>query len=99
MNFYDSDKIKNLLKKLNYSVTDSVKEADLIVLNTCHIRDKAVEKTFSDLGRIKKSIDGSNILTQKPLVAVAGCVAQAQGKEIIRSEINLIENTCFAFSR
>ena len=84
MNFYDSDKIKNLLKKLNYSVTDSVKEADLIVLNTCHIRDKAVEKTFSDLGRIKKSIDGSNILNQKPLVAVAGCVAQAQGKEIMR---------------
>ena len=74
---------KKLLKKLNYSVTDSVKEADLIVLNTCHIRDKAVEKTFSDLGRIKKSVDRITP-SQKPLVAVAGCVAQAQGKEIMR---------------
>ena len=56
MNFYDSEQISNLLSSSGYNITENSEDADLIVLNTCHIRDKAVEKTFSDLGRIKKSI-------------------------------------------
>ena len=87
MNFYDSNQISNLLKKYNYTTTNDVKHADLIVLNTCHIRDKAVEKTYSDLGRIRKSLENfgdKNTFKNKPIVAVAGCVAQAQGEEIIK---------------
>ena len=84
MNFYDSDKIGNLLKKLGYCFTNNLSEADLIVLNTCHIRDKAVEKTFSDLGRIKKTIEINKYQSQKPIIVVAGCVAQAQGQEILK---------------
>ncbi len=81
MNFYDSSQISNLLKPFGYSLTPDSKDADLIVLNTCHIRDKAVEKTFSELGRIKKNF---NYKLTKPVVAVAGCVAQAQGDEIMK---------------
>ena len=84
MNFYDSDKIGNLLKKLGYGFTNDLAEANLIVLNTCHIRDKAVEKTFSDLGRIKKTIETNQNHAQKPIIVVAGCVAQAQGEEILK---------------
>ena len=85
MNFYDSDKIGNLLKNLGYAFTNDLKEANLIVLNTCHIRDKAVEKTFSDLGRIKKTIETKENYVQKPIIVLAGCVAQAQGEEIMKS--------------
>ena len=60
MNFYDSEQISNLLSSTGYSITENCEDADLILLNTCHIRDKAVEKTFSDLGRIKKSIKFNN---------------------------------------
>ena len=84
MNFYDSEQISNLLSSSGYNITENSEDADLIVLNTCHIRDKAVEKTFSDLGRIKKSIKLSNNNKLKPIVAVAGCVAQAQGEEIMK---------------
>ncbi len=84
MNFYDSDKIGNILKKLGYGFTNNLAEANLIVLNTCHIRDKAVEKTYSDLGRIKKTIEINHNHMQKPIIAVAGCVAQAQGEEIMK---------------
>ena len=84
MNFYDSDKIGNLLKNLGYAFTNDLKEANLIVLNTCHIRDKAVEKTFSDLGRIKKTIETKENYVQKPIIVLAGCVAQAQGAEIMK---------------
>ena len=55
MNFYDSDKISDLLKNSGYIITKDSTDADLVVFNTCHIRDKAVEKTYSDLGRIKKN--------------------------------------------
>ena len=84
MNFYDSEQISNLLSSSGYNITENSEDADLIVLNTCHMRDKAVEKTFSDLGRIKKSIKLSNNNKLKPIVAVAGCVAQAQGEEIMK---------------
>jgi len=77
MNFYDSDKIHDLLFIHGYEKTNIQDDADLIVLNTCHIREKASEKLFSDLGRIKKLKD-----RKKVTIAVTGCVAQAEGKKI-----------------
>ena len=77
MNFYDSDKIYDLLLTHGYEQTNIKDDADLIVLNTCHIREKASEKLFSDLGRIKKLKD-----RKKVTIAVTGCVAQAEGKKI-----------------
>ncbi len=76
MNVYDSNRIKNLFEPKGYSETDDLTKTDLIVLNTCHIREKAVEKVYSDIGRIKK------IKKNKHKLVVAGCVAQAEGKEI-----------------
>ena len=76
MNVYDSNRIKNLFEPKGYSETDDLTEADLIVLNTCHIREKAAEKVYSDIGRIKK------IKKNKYKLVIAGCVAQAEGNEI-----------------
>ena len=85
MNFYDSEKMTDLLKPHGYQLDDDEDNADLIVLNTCHIREKAVEKTYSELGRIRDKIKARKEKTgKKSIVAVAGCVAQAQGKEIIK---------------
>lgn len=77
MNVYDSNRMIDLLAPLGYKTTDSPEGADMMILNTCHIREKATEKVFSDLGRLKphKSKDA--------IIAVAGCVAQAEGQEII----------------
>ena len=78
MNVYDSNRIKDLFLDKGYKITDDVKKANLTVLNTCHIREKAVEKVYSDIGRIKKIKD-----TNKDMqLVVAGCVAQAEGNEI-----------------
>ena len=82
MNFYDSDHMSNLLNDNGYETSADINEADLIILNTCHIRDKAAEKMYSDLGRIKKNYENNNL--SKPIITVAGCVAQAEGKEIIK---------------
>ena len=76
MNVYDSNRIKNLFEPKGYSETDNLTKADLIVLNTCHIREKAAEKVYSDIGRIKK------ITKNKHKLVIAGCVAQAEGEEI-----------------
>ena len=76
MNVYDSNRIKNLFEPKGYLVTNDLTKADLIVLNTCHIREKAAEKVYSDIGRIKK-INKNNYK-----LVVAGCVAQAEGIEI-----------------
>ena len=85
MNFYDSERMTDLLKPHGYELDNSAEDADLIVLNTCHIREKAVEKTFSELGRIRNQINLREEKTgKKSIVAVAGCVAQAQGKEIMK---------------
>ena len=85
MNFYDSERMTDLLKPHGYQLDDNEDDADLIVLNTCHIREKAVEKTYSELGRIRNKINTRKEKTGKrSIVAVAGCVAQAQGKEIIK---------------
>ena len=76
MNEYDSNRIKNLFEPKGYSETGDLTKADLIVLNTCHIREKATEKVYSDIGRIKK------IKKNKYKLVIAGCIAQAEGKEI-----------------
>ena len=76
MNIYDSNRIKNLFESRGYSETNQIENADLIVLNTCHIREKATEKVYSDVGRIKKIKKNSYKLV------VSGCVAQAEGEEI-----------------
>ncbi len=82
MNFYDSDHMSNLLNDYGYETSQDIEVADLIILNTCHIRDKAAEKMYSDLGRIKKIYENNKLI--KPIIAVAGCVAQAEGKEITK---------------
>ena len=82
MNVYDSNRILDTVKKIGFTETKSLDQSDCFILNTCHIRDKAAEKMYSDLGRIKKIYE-SNDLT-KPIIAVAGCVAQAEGKEITK---------------
>ena len=82
MNFYDSDHMSNLLNAHGYQTSEKIEEADLVILNTCHIRDKAAEKMYSDLGRIKKIYESNNLI--KPIIAVAGCVAQAEGNEITK---------------
>ncbi len=78
MNVYDSNRIKDLFSNKGYKITDDVSKADLTVLNTCHIREKAVEKVYSDIGRVKKIKDKK----QNMKLVVAGCVAQAEGLEI-----------------
>ena len=77
MNFYDSEKMSDLLMNHGYIITNTQEDADLIIVNTCHIREKASEKLFSDLGRIKKIKDKKRLT-----VAVTGCVAQAEGEQI-----------------
>ncbi len=86
MNVYDSERMADVLRPLGYGLTDQAEGADLVVLNTCHIREKATEKVYSELGKIKrmkaaKAEDGGAML-----VAVAGCVAQAEGAEIMRRQ-------------
>ena len=83
MNFYDSERMADLLATKNFEVTDNIDDADLVILNTCHIREKAAEKTYSDLGRIKKLKDKKAAEGKIMLIAVAGCVAQAEGKAIL----------------
>ena len=78
MNVYDGERMAELLGQQGMSAAAESDDADLVVLNTCHIREKAAEKAYSDVGRLKRE-DGS-----KPLVALAGCVAQAEGAEAQR---------------
>jgi tRNA-2-methylthio-N6-dimethylallyladenosine synthase len=83
MNVYDSERMRDVLKPLGYAPVDAPEAADLVVLNTCHIREKATEKVFSELGRLKdmKQKSGGRLR-----IAVAGCVAQAEGEEILRRQ-------------
>ncbi len=80
MNVYDSNRIKDLFEPKGYSQTSKVEDADLVVLNTCHIREKAAEKVYSDIGRIEKKFSKNKKHDYK--LVVAGCVAQAEGIEI-----------------
>ena len=82
MNEYDSNRIYDLTSVVGYKKTDIRKEADCYVLNTCHIREKATEKVYHEIGRVRKDFKNS----KKPLVIVSGCVAQAESDEIIKRE-------------
>ena len=82
MNEYDSNRILDLVKKINYTSTKNLSEADCYVLNTCHIREKATEKVYHDIGRVKKEFRNKS----KPIILVAGCVAQAEGDFLMQRE-------------
>ena len=83
MNVYDSARMADVLAPLGYAPTDTPADADMVILNTCHIRDRATEKVFSELGRLRL-VKASRAEQRKPtILAVAGCVAQAEGAEIL----------------
>ena len=82
MNEYDSSRILDAVKKIGYEKTDIYEEANCYLLNTCHIRDKAKEKVYHEIGRVKKIFK----FKKKPLVIVAGCVAQAENEEMLKRE-------------
>jgi tRNA-2-methylthio-N6-dimethylallyladenosine synthase len=84
MNVYDSERMGELLAPLGYEAVDAPEGADLVILNTCHIREKAAEKVYSDLGRIRVLKHERRAAGGDMTVVVAGCVAQAEGEEIIR---------------
>lgn len=84
MNVYDSQRMADALAADGYSPTESMEEADLILLNTCHIREKAAEKVYSELGRVRLLKEERASFGRETLVGVAGCVAQAEGEEILR---------------
>jgi tRNA-2-methylthio-N6-dimethylallyladenosine synthase len=84
MNVYDSSRMADVLAPLGFETVDTPGEADLAILNTCHIREKATEKVFSDLGRLRPHKAAMESQGKKMIVAVAGCVAQAEGAEIMR---------------
>jgi tRNA-2-methylthio-N6-dimethylallyladenosine synthase len=86
MNVYDSERMADVLRPLGYGLTESPEGADLVVLNTCHIREKATEKVYSELGQIKRLKAARAAEGGAMLVAVAGCVAQAEGAEIVRRQ-------------
>jgi len=82
MNEYDSGRISDIFKTINYESTKKITEADCYVLNTCHIREKATDKVYHDVGRLKKEFKKK----KKPILIVAGCVAQAEGDEMLKRE-------------
>ena len=85
MNVYDSDRMADSLATKGYSPTENMDEADLVILNTCHIREKAAEKVYSELGRIRKVKEAKAKSGKGDMkIGVAGCVAQAEGQEIMR---------------
>lgn len=84
MNVYDSQRMVDLLAPLGYAPSDEAAGADLVILNTCHIREKATEKLFSELGRLQETQQEMAAQGSEMLIAVAGCVAQAEGPEIQR---------------
>tara|TARA_B100001057_G_scaffold313508_1_gene313662 strand:- start:329 stop:1657 length:1329 start_codon:yes stop_codon:yes gene_type:complete len=82
MNEYDSNRIYDAVKKIGFYKTENYEEADCYLLNTCHIRDKAKEKVYHEIGRVKKIFRSK----EKPLVIIAGCVAQAENQEMLKRE-------------
>ena len=85
MNVYDSARMAEILAPLGYAPGDEAEAADMVILNTCHIREKASEKVYSELGRLRKAKDRRAAEGDAPMViAVAGCVAQAEGEEMLR---------------
>lgn len=86
MNVYDTERMTELLAPMGYVATQSMEQADVVLLNTCHIRDKAVEKVYSDLGRIRDVKEARRAAGKDTIITVAGCTAQAEGAEIARRE-------------
>ena len=82
MNEYDSNRIYDSVKEIGFVKTDNLSETNCYLLNTCHIRDKAKEKVYHDIGRVKKKFRSK----KKPMVIVAGCVAQAENEEMLKRE-------------
>ncbi|MES2861813.1 MAG: tRNA (N6-isopentenyl adenosine(37)-C2)-methylthiotransferase MiaB [Pseudomonadota bacterium] len=87
MNVYDSERMADVLRPLGYAATDTAEGADFVILNTCHIREKAAEKVYSELGKLRqmkegRAAEGRGAMT----IVVAGCVAQAEGEEIMRRQ-------------
>ena len=79
MNVYDSARMADVLTPLGYESVPAPEDADMVILNTCHIREKAAEKVYSELGRLRQMKDAREDM----VIAVAGCVAQAEGEEIL----------------
>ena len=92
MNVYDSHRMADTLVPAGFTETASPEDADLVILNTCHIREKAAEKVYSEIGRIREMKEAAARDGRRMMIAVAGCVAQAEGKEIIRraSTVDLV---------
>ncbi|MBT5751411.1 MAG: tRNA (N6-isopentenyl adenosine(37)-C2)-methylthiotransferase MiaB [Rhodospirillaceae bacterium] len=85
MNVYDSDRMADVLAPLDFTPVQTPEDADLVILNTCHIREKAAEKVYSDLGRLRAKQDERRLAGKgEMMIAVAGCVAQAEGRGILR---------------
>lgn len=84
MNVYDSVRMADVMAPMGYTSSDSFEDADLVVLNTCHIREKAEEKVYSELGRIRQEKEKKAASGGRMLIAVGGCVGQAEGEEIFR---------------
>jgi tRNA-2-methylthio-N6-dimethylallyladenosine synthase len=84
MNVYDSARMADALAPLGYAASETADAADMVILNTCHIREKAAEKLFSELGRLKVTKQQRAAAGKRTIIAVAGCVAQAEGAEILR---------------
>lgn len=89
MNVYDSARMADVLTPLGYGLSDEIDGADLVILNTCHIREKASEKVYSEIGRIRKLQNAKKEKGERMILAIAGCVAQAEGEEIIRRAPNV----------
>ena len=86
MNVYDSERMADVLRPLGYAVTEDVRAADFVILNTCHIREKAAEKIYSELGKLRELRDIKRETGGDLTIAVAGCVAQAEGEEIMKRQ-------------
>ena len=84
MNVYDSQRMADALAADGYAPTEAIEDADLVLLNTCHIREKAAEKVYSELGRIRQVKEARAAAGRETLIGIAGCVAQAEGAEIMR---------------
>ena len=84
MNVYDSHRMADMLAPDGFAETATPDDADLVILNTCHIREKAAEKIYSELGRIRVIKQAAARDGRRVVIAVAGCVAQAEGEEIVR---------------
>ena len=86
MNVYDAERMGDLAAEAGYRETARVEDADLIILNTCHIRERASEKIFSELGKLRELKERHGQMGRRTMLVVAGCVAQAEGAEILRRQ-------------